>query len=354
MSTAEPFWLGNKQRDTSMFESSCSNPSGSQLGEMQPSTVDFSSRLATVKSEPCDTECLPEQSQVLEQHCSESPLGGGSDGMTAGLGHIKKEHQDTPSDEHGLLVATTEPYNAVILAGQDSAGQSHDSASQGDTSIEARCRLTQKGLVDQYRRCLKEATRQRGGAGEADIPTALTAVKSKCSQATTFMKDNVEHNAGRRNMSTRRASSAVALPERLDSPGCSSTTSAELPTVQPPADCTEEEGSGAAATVQLSCSTPEDASPSRVSRTPQSNPRKRKWATFDATIKELSKSFTETDLRLAEMTSPRSSAGKYLAELLEELPIEQKRLCESVLFEVIRCFREGNECTIVMRKKNTS
>ncbi|XP_064468048.1 zinc finger protein ZFP2-like isoform X2 [Ornithodoros turicata] len=123
------FCVTEDARDTCVSESSRSSPSDSQLQEMQLST-EFGDDLVRVKSEPPDVACLPEESQVQQQHCGQSPSGG----VTPGACGIKEEPQEDLSNEEPITEVKTEPYNVAILAGHDQTGHSWHSESEDSTA----------------------------------------------------------------------------------------------------------------------------------------------------------------------------------------------------------------------------
>ncbi|XP_064477725.1 zinc finger protein 501-like [Ornithodoros turicata] len=94
-------------------------------------TPKFSNGVSNVKLAAPDAACLPERGQFpLQQHCSESALGGAA----VGLCHIKEEPRDDSWNEHPTVEVKTEPYDTAIFAEWDHTEHSHGSTSEDATA----------------------------------------------------------------------------------------------------------------------------------------------------------------------------------------------------------------------------
>ncbi|XP_064468040.1 uncharacterized protein LOC135378842 isoform X3 [Ornithodoros turicata] len=93
-------------------------------------SLKFDGDLLRVKLEPPDVACLPQQGQVQRRHCDQPPSGG----ATPGRCRIKEEPREESSNEDPITAVKTEPYNVGIIAEQEQMGHSCGSASQGVTA----------------------------------------------------------------------------------------------------------------------------------------------------------------------------------------------------------------------------
>ncbi|XP_064463880.1 zinc finger protein ZFP2-like [Ornithodoros turicata] len=112
-------------RDTCVYKSSRAGPLESRLQGM-PLPPEFRGRVLRVKLEPLDVACLAGEGQAHQQHC----------GMTAGTCDIKQEPREESSKEHAIIKVKTEPYEVVILTGQDLMGHNCQSTSEGEKSTQ--------------------------------------------------------------------------------------------------------------------------------------------------------------------------------------------------------------------------